>query len=77
MSRRRPETWVPLGQELAQLERTDPVIRDAARRLDAAARRLLEGRSHPLPCRLPACPWHAADTPRLPAEHTGHSTTSP
>jgi hypothetical protein len=56
----KPETWVPLGVELAHLEKTDPVVRDAARRFDAMARRVVEGRSHAIPCTLDDCPWHSA-----------------
>jgi predicted nucleic acid-binding Zn-ribbon protein len=46
------------SQELAELERTDPVVRAAAESFDRAARQVIEGRVHRLPCERPGCYWH-------------------
>ena len=33
----------------------------ASAELDAALDRIAEGRSHPMPCAVPSCPWHSAE----------------
>ena len=48
----------PLGQTLEQMERDDPVVREAARRYNATVKELLEGRIHRLPCLDLSCKWH-------------------
>lgn len=47
-----------LSEELAQLERSDPTVRAAAESFERTKQAILEGRSHPLPCRDLSCHWH-------------------
>lgn len=52
----------PLGKELARLEREDPVVGEAARRLDETIERIVTGRvdaAHPIPCTREHCEWHS------------------
>ena len=51
-------TAIPLGVELARLERTNPTVGKAAREFEAMKQRVLEGRVHPLPCTDTTCHWH-------------------
>lgn len=55
-----------LADDLAELERTDPVVADAARRLDAVTDRIAY---RARPCTLPACDrydGHPGDCYRYP-----------
>lgn len=47
-----------LGAELSKLEREDPAVGAAARSFNAMRTRVVEGRSHPLPCTDLSCEWH-------------------
>lgn len=47
-----------LSESLAELERTDPAVAEAAARYDATVDSVLQGRVHPLPCTIDGCEWH-------------------
>lgn len=47
-----------LGEELAELERTDPAVAAAAASFERVKRQVIEGRIHRLPCRDESCQWH-------------------
>lgn len=51
----------PLGEELAELERTDPKVRAAAESYERVKKDILEGRKHAIPCEDAACPWHGKE----------------
>lgn len=55
---RRLDPYRTLGDELADLERTDPKVAAAAASYDEMVRRVTEDRSHAIPCTDADCEWH-------------------
>lgn len=56
-----PRKRKPLGKELDELEKKDPYVQAAARSFEATKKKILDGRSHPMPCTDKRCRWHNAD----------------
>lgn len=62
-----------LGEELAELERTDPKVRAAAMSFERMKQTILEGRQHPIPCVDETCSWHHNNSAEELASKTGRT----
>lgn len=65
-----------LGEELAELARTNPKVAAAAKAFDDAAERIVSGRAeaaHAMPCLLANCSWHNPAYPDPPRGEELHA----